>query len=1095
MILINEKNIRTYSGEIVYRRGLDLYLRNKIRIFEIEETSSPSNDSNVGYSSIRITSLVESSSGYGNYNVIIEIDSSEYITYLSCDCPYSKAFNTDFCKHIVAVLIKFCREKNILLEKAGILREKSYSKFIDAVKLGINTTTFVKEKLNLNVKFVLENSYNLKTSLELKVGKDKMYVVKNIKEFLTSLITNSVIGYGKSFTLYPSKQEFNIEDSKIIEFLMDIFEVNQTIENDYNYPNNCNLFLSGKKAYLTKAQIKKILLLLEGRLFCLEIFGDVYDNIQIFNDDLPLDFSIDCDSKNVIIKQLNNKAIPLTKDGDYFFYDGNIYKPSQEQITIYSPFYNSLSKDNKTQSISISKQFGDQIGSYIIPAVKKISKSISIDDSIKDSFYDVPFKSQLYLDKVENNIFADLQFIYNDIVINPLNESLINNNKGILIRDVVSETKIINTLLGYNFVKSAEHFTLSDEENIVEFVSKGVLELQQLTQIYYSEEFKQIKVYSNSNFKSNIILNDNNLLEFNFQIEGIDNKELKEILASVREKKKYYRLKNGGFLPLDSEEINSAADFFDYLGVKDTDLSKDKLILSKFNALYIDESLKHNNLGFVQKNKRFVELIDNIKKIKDSDFIIPPKLENVLRGYQKVGFKWFKTLYACGFGGILADEMGLGKTVQAIAFIESEIDNIRKNNKPVLVISPSSLIYNWKEEFDKFSPDIKISVIAGPRDERDVFISDIENYDVIITSYPLIRRDIEQYKNTNFSFCIIDEAQQIKNPNSINARSVKEIKADAYFALTGTPIENSLTELWSIFDFLMPGYLLNHNKFVKKYELPIVKDKNIKALEELTLHIKPFILRRYKKDVVKELPPKIEHKLSIDMTDEQKKLYAAYAESAKKEIVTEVQNSGFKKSKFKILSLLTRLRQICCDPSVFIENYKGDSGKLIALDELLENNINEGHKILLFSQFTSVLNNIKIRLNKNNIDYMYLDGQTPIKDRMGLVNEFNNSECPIFLISLKAGGTGLNLTGADTVIHFDPWWNPAVEDQAVDRAHRIGQTKSVEVIKLLSRGTIEERIYELQEKKKNIVSSVLDEDNKDVFLSSMSMEEIETLFK
>lgn len=1095
MILLNEKNIKAYAGEIVYKRGLDLYLRNKIRKFEIEETSSLSDDSKEDYSSIRITSIVESSTGYGNYNVIIETNSNQYITYLHCDCPYGKTFHSDFCKHIVAALIKFCREKDVLLERAGILREKSYSQFIDAVKLGIDNTTFVKEILNLNIKFVLENSYNLKTSLELKVGKDKMYVVKNVKEFLTSLITNSVVEYGKGFTLYPSKQEFNNEDNKIIEFLIDIFEVNQTIEHDYNYPNNCNLFLSGKKVYLTKAQVKKILMLLEGRNFCLEIFSDVYDNVQICDENLPLDFSIDCDSKNIIIKQLNNKAIPLTKDGDYFFYDGKIYKPSQDQINIYAPFYNSLSIGNKTQSISINKQFGDQIGSYIIPAVKKISRSLSIDESIKDSFYDVPLKSQIYLDKVENRILSDVQFNYNDVVINPLNESQINNDCGILIRDVVLETELINKLLSYGFVKDTEHFTLSDEEKIVDFVANGVLELQKLAQIYYSEEFRQIKIYSNSHFKSNIILNDNNLLEFNFQIEGIDNKELKDILSSVREKKKYYRLKNGGFLPLDSEEINSVADFFDYLGVKDTELSKDKLILSKFNALYIDESLKHNNLGFVQKNDRFIELIDNIKKIKDSDFLIPPHLQNILRGYQKIGFKWFKTLYACGFGGILADEMGLGKTVQAIAFIESEIDNIRENNKPVLVIAPSSLIYNWKEEFDKFSPNIKISVIAGSKDERDLFISDMENYDVVITSYPLIRRDIEQYKNINFSFCIIDEAQQIKNPNSINARSVKEIKADAYFALTGTPIENSLTELWSIFDFLMPGYLLSHSKFVKKYEMPIVKDKNNKALEELTLHIKPFILRRYKKDVVKELPPKIEHKLSIDMTAEQKKLYAAYAESAKKEIITEVQNSGFTKSKFKILSLLTRLRQICCDPSVFIENYKGDSGKLIALDELLENNINEGHKILLFSQFTSVLNNIKIRLNKNSIDYMYLDGQTPIKDRMGLVNEFNNSKCPIFLISLKAGGTGLNLTGADTVIHFDPWWNPAVEDQAVDRAHRIGQNKSVEVIKLLSRGTIEEKIYELQEKKRNIVNSVLNENSNDVFLSNMSMEEIENLFK
>ncbi|MPM67614.1 hypothetical protein SDC9_114538 [bioreactor metagenome] len=370
------------------------------------------------------------------------------------------------------------------------------------------------------------------------------------------------------------------------------------------------------------------------------------------------------------------------------------------------------------------------------------------------------------------------------------------------------------------------------------------------------------------------------------------------------------------------------------------------------------------------------------------------------------------------------------------------------------------------------------------------------SHDVVITSYPLIRRDIEDYKKIRFSICILDEAQHIKNPTSLNAQSVKEINAGKRFALTGTPMENSLTELWSIFDFIMPGYLKTHGRFTKNFETPIVKDKNENVLNELLKLIRPFILRRFKKDVALELPPKIEHKVVVEMTEEQKKLYASYVESFKEEIKEEIREKGFNRSKLKILSLLTRLRQICCDPGSFLENYRGDSGKYIALDDILEESIANGHRILLFSQFTTILHNIKERLNKVGINSMYLDGSTPSLERMAMVKEFNEGNAEVFLISLKAGGTGLNLTGADLVIHFDPWWNPAVEDQAVDRAHRIGQTKTVEVIKLITKGTIEEKIYALQEKKKEIIQSVLDgENHSDVVISNMTEEEVEDLFK
>jgi SNF2 family DNA or RNA helicase len=514
----------------------------------------------------------------------------------------------------------------------------------------------------------------------------------------------------------------------------------------------------------------------------------------------------------------------------------------------------------------------------------------------------------------------------------------------------------------------------------------------------------------------------------------------------------------------------------EYLNIKDSDLDKEKILLSRYNALYIEQSTMDKGLK-IEKDKKFKELISNLSEVKDEEVEPKEEINKIMRDYQKFGFKWLKTLAKCGFGGILADEMGLGKTLQAISFIQSETEQGEK--LPSLVVAPTSLVYNWKDEVEKFAPDLKTLVISGDKKERREKLKEIYKYDIILTSYPLIRRDIEDYEEIQFKYCFLDEAQHIKNPNSINSKAVKELKAKAYFALTGTPIENSLTELWSIFDFIMPGYLMSHSKFSHKYEGPIVKDNNLMALKELNKHIKPFMLRREKKDVIKELPPKIEHKIVVEMTKEQKKLYAAYLTQSKEEVDMEIREKGFKNSRFKILSILTRLRQICCDPTTFVDNFKGESGKMEALDDLLEDSIKSGNRILLFSQFTSVLKNIEKRLKKNKIEYMYLDGQTPMEDRGGLVKSFNEGEGKVFLISLKAGGTGLNLTAADTVIHFDPWWNPAVEEQASDRAHRIGQKKTVQVIKLIARGSIEEKIYELQQKKKEIIKNVMDSEIKE----------------
>ena len=439
-----------------------------------------------------------------------------------------------------------------------------------------------------------------------------------------------------------------------------------------------------------------------------------------------------------------------------------------------------------------------------------------------------------------------------------------------------------------------------------------------------------------------------------------------------------------------------------------------------------------------------------------------------------------------------------GKTIQMLSVIVDYAYNTKKEETPKrasLVVSPSSLTLNWQNEANKFASDLKTLVIRGTLTERKKQIKEIENYDLVITSYDLLKRDIEYYeeKKYTFRYIVADEAQYLKNSHTQNAKTIKQIKADTRYALTGTPIENSLSELWSIFDFIMPGYLFNYKKFKSLYEVPIVKDQNENAMKKLKMLIEPFVLRRNKKEVLTELPDKTVTILNNEMEEEQRKIYLTYLAQAKQEIAEQIEINGYEKSHIQILAALTRLRQICCHPGLFISNYREGSGKLEQCMEILEEAVNGGHKILLFSGYTSMFEIIEKELKEKNIKYFKLTGATKVDERIELVDEFNrNPEIKVFLISLKAGGTGLNLTGADMVIHYDPWWNISTENQATDRAYRIGQKNNVQVYKLITKNSIEEKIYELQEKKSKLADNMLD--TKTTFINKFSKDEIMNLF-
>ncbi|OPJ56702.1 SNF2 helicase associated domain-containing protein [Clostridium oryzae] len=1085
---IKESNLKELTDEFTFRRAKQCYNDGFVEDLKISELEDEIQGNPVG---ILIKASVISSNGFNSYNVNIEWNYSLKQIRGQCGCPYChEDYSREVpCKHIIAVLIKYIEEYQDKMDliSGGFELDELIESF---EKYGGFDEEF-KRELNVDIKF-FQKTYYENAYVELKVGLEKAYVVKNMRTFLKVLIRNESLEFGKNFTYDPSIHKFNDIDDRIMDMFLEIVEGEEQRLNSMDYHGYYNsyggTFFSGKKIYLTDRMAYRFFKIAKQRNIDIVVDGKEHNGVSIREEKMPLDFKLEMDKKNIKVKQLSEMPIALDDYNKIFYYNGKVFLPPEEQIRMYMPVYNMISK-RENKNVLFNSDQARKVAQYLIPALKKMSENIVLDENIREQFIEEPLTIKIYLDKEEDNIIASVKYCYGANEINAFAKESDNDSKSILIRDTSKEKKCETVFKGFGFNRSKDILAMKKEKDILSFVTDGVQKLQQLGEVYYSDAFKNIRIYNKPSIRTGLRLNDQNLLEFSFNIDGVEKDELSNMFNALREKKKYFRLRKGGFISLEGKQMKNLSEVVDYLDI-DNDVSNEKIILSRFNALYLDEKLKEVVGDELDRNLNFIKLVDNIKNVRLTKLPIPKHLENTMRNYQKIGYKWFKTLAEYGFGGILADEMGLGKTLETIAFLSSE-----KGNGPSVVVAPTSLIYNWKDEIEKFSPELRTEVITGPKAKRNEIIEAVNNYDVVITSYPLIRRDIDQYIEKTFNYCILDEAQQIKNPASLNATTVKQIKANGCFALTGTPMENSLTELWSIFDFVMPGYLLSNNKFSQLYETPIVKEQKKEVLTELNKRIKPFILRRLKKDVMKELPPKIEHKLVVEMTDKQKKLYISYLESARNEISEEISANGFNKSKIKIIALLTRLRQICCDPTVFVENFSGESGKMLALDDLMEDMVDNGHKVLLFSQFTTVLKNIGKRFIKNGIDYMYLDGTTKSEDRMSMVKQFNEGDKSVFLISLKAGGTGLNLTGADVVIHFDPWWNPAVEDQATDRAHRIGQHKTVEVIKLLAKGTIEEKIFNLQNKKKEIIDNVINENmNADNILSKMTEEDLQQLF-
>lgn len=1036
---------------------------------------------------INIKSAVVSESLFSEYSCNIEIDNiTKELMGTHCSCAdYEKnEFRKDnyCCKHIVASFYEFLRK----IDEDHSLREfittkKENESEAKPAKTNSLLTELIDNNDKKEVRFEVilnKNNWSSKLICEFKIGikdkSNKTYILRDINSFLLCLYNNVPVKISKNFEFSLKEYRLSLLDRRLIRFMSSIRKM---AENDRGFKRSYDKLIDGKYMTIPDYSLKEFLKIIKNnRVYLGDGFFYRVMESEIIEKDIPIPFLLGDDNNELFLEAECGMPMALNSNEDVFLFKTSIYIPSLEQCERLAPY---LKIFNATSKITFSKDEKEKVLKELIPSLTKTTDSLELTKNIQNSVVFAKPEFSFYFDK-DKEIMLIFKVKYGGCEFNYFREY----KEKVIYRDNTKENEVFAAIRRLNFTEYDDrfYFTGSDEEAF-NFFKNHISKLQQYGDVYYSETFKGIKKITKSQFKGTIEHGKYDYFEFKFSLGSISEDEITDILRSFRDNTKYFKLKNGEFLDLEEENIKEVLTLLDNL--LEEEIKNNELHVPLNKAIYLEDYLEEKGMRYIKGRSELKKLKKKLISLDNKVFKVPQDLNATLREYQFSGFNWLKTLDYLGFGGILGDEMGLGKTLQTIAFIASKPDT------KTLITAPTSLIYNWNSEFKKFAPDIRVAIGCGTPEERLKLLNNRKAYDVYITTYNILRRDIDNY-NMEFDHFIIDEAQNIKNASSQNAGAVKSIKAKTKFALTGTPLENSLMELWSIFDFIMPNYLFDEKTFTLRYYRRLEEGPEI--LHELNRMIKPFILRRYKKNVIKELPDKIEKRISVPLNDDQKVVYGTYSTYVKDLICKKVENSEFNKSRIEILAYITKLRQLCLDPSVVMNDYAGSSSKIECLLDLLSQSTEEGHKVLVFSQFTSVLKNIAKCLDSNNMEYSYLDGSVSSSDRIKLVEEFNSGDKQVFLISLKAGGTGLNLTSADIVIHFDPWWNPAVEDQATDRAHRIGQQNVVEVIKLICEGTIEEKIVDLQDSKRKLISNILGHELDNSSVMTLSSDDILNLF-
>ena len=1090
------------SSDADYRKGQDIFLIDKrIKNFET--------DINTLTGTPMITATVLDADGSEHETqVSIDEDESQIVGSL-CSC--SDFYQSEgLCCHCVAILLKYISRRHIQTsfpaKKQNRIGQTLIESYIHQSSGSHYPAEASETKVLIELEPILHKQYH-KLSVDFKIGTGKKYVIKDLLEFARLIRQGELFQYGKNLKFFHEPEAFTTESRNMLAFIM------QRIE-EYEYHFHCvqdsTYRFQTMKALrylpLSPTAVDMFLNMMIGHTLQFDL-DDHIRPIYVTDGDPELTLELKAEDSDTYHLTIQDCLILSGARTFWILKDKILYRCSEAFKKDMQPYLTELNRQ-KIREITLSEK---QLRPFYGSVLKHLEAHTDFHtEGVDLTDYEPPEAHfSIYLDNPAENIISCTAYArYGEETFSLATP--ISCEDGF--RDASMENRILTAIQTYfqpaavsgnedSPVADADFIISHDDQAAFLFLEQGLPHFYELAEVFISSNMKRIRILSAPRTAVGVSVS-NGLLEIDIHSDSLPYEELAGILNSYRRRQKYYKLKSGEFLKLENNSLSVLSELADGLRLSEQAIRGGRISVPLYRASYIDAVLtSHNSDIQSHRDRYFKSLIRDMKSVADSDYEVPDAMKPILRDYQKTGYRWLCTIAQLGFGGILADDMGLGKTLQIITLLEhARLEAISKTvdltdtashtacPPPVsLIVCPSSLVYNWDSEIEHFAPNLKTLLITGTAQERQELLTHYADYDVLITSYDMLKRDIASYDNLHFHYQIIDEAQYIKNHRTQAARSVCSIHSVTRFALTGTPIENRLSELWSIFEYLMPGFLYPYAYFRSELEQPIVENKDQIAATRLQQLVRPFIMRRLKTDVLKELPDKLEHAVYAQMTDEQNKLYTANTLKLQKDLEQQ-SDSMFKTSKIQILAELTKLRQLCCDPSLIYQNYHGGSAKLDTCIQLIENAMAGGHKILLFSQFTSMLDVIERRLKAERILYYRLDGSTKSEQRTRLVNAFNENKIPVFLISLKAGGTGLNLTGADIVIHYDPWWNAAAQNQATDRAHRIGQTHTVTVYKLIARHTIEEKILELQENKKALSDQILSEEG--VTASQLTKEEL-----
>ena len=1032
-------------------------------------------------------------------------------------------------------------------------------------------------------------------ALSFKAGTagGRMFVLRDIGRFTRAYSQGQPFELTKKATMDFSAGDLTPESAKLMQFLTlrvgDIAETNERIEARSYFYRTPTLSVNSQEP-LAGSYLDRFYEAAEGMRCDLEFKQDSSRNTEIRVEHRPLRFPVQVDPVQDVRGHLVGIAvsgrIPVLiygQNGGYLLGNSSLSRLDSGEAKALKPFHG-LADQNGDFHFEIGAKNLQEFYYRVIPVLMDSPYVRFTDNAGELAEKILPPEPEFVfrLDLEEDKLTCACEVSYpgrkyritphsgQDKPSGPADGAAAGESAGKSAdgyRDQLQEKRVAKVLSRYfDQYSTRTHVYLRtvDDDLLFGFLHTGIADLERFGTVTGTDAFRRRRLIRMSSVTVGVSV-ESGLMDLSVTSPQLSEEELLEVFHSYTLRKRYHRLRNGSYVDFSgNSDLAELQKLLSDLELAPDDVIRGKAHLPLYRAVYLDRMLeKHVELA-TTRDRVYRRLIRNFASARDEDVEVPSCLTQTLRPYQAAGFRWLKMLQNVGFGGILADEMGLGKTLQMIALFQYEKE--QGVRLPSLVVSPASLVYNWKEEISRFAPDLVCETVTGTKSERKAILEQARTgipqketapetlpaaeteqsaasetlpaveteqsaasetlpaveteqpaasgalpaaaaqqpaaagtaqpagygaartADVYVVSYDLLKRDVALYEGIRFHIAVLDEAQYIKNQKAGVTKAVKALSAESRFALTGTPIENRLSELWSIFDYLMPGLLYSSTEFESRYERPITKNQDSEASDRLKKLTGPFILRRRKADVLRDLPDKLEEVRYVKLSGEQQKLYDAQV-AHMKGMLSEPESGGTSaKDRIRVLAELTRLREICCDPSLVYENYHGESAKREACLELIQSAIDGGHRILVFSQFTSMLALLEQDLTREQISYDLITGATPKEKRMQLVHDFNAGDVPVFLISLRAGGTGLNLTGADVVIHYDPWWNLSAQNQATDRAHRIGQTRNVTVYKMIMKNSVEEKILDLQNAKKDLADAILEGDS--TSLASLSAEEL-----